>query len=59
MLMFWGREVYLGFYVRERLHVPKILVMVQSNGSFWGKKKLPWVHPSLFNRNMNKYPQSL
>jgi hypothetical protein len=35
-------------------HIPKRLVVGQSNGSsLKGKKN--WVHPSLINRNMNKY----
>jgi hypothetical protein len=51
------REAYLGFYVGECPHVPKILVMGQSNGSFWKKEKELWVHPSLINKSMNKYPQ--
>jgi hypothetical protein len=35
LLLFWGRKANLGFYV------PKILVMGQSNVSFWeGKKKV-------------------
>jgi len=34
MFLFWGREAYLGFYVGGVHHVPKILVMGQSKGSF-------------------------
>jgi hypothetical protein len=30
---------YLGFYVGECPHVPKILMMDQSNGSLWERKK--------------------
>ncbi len=33
------REAYLGLYVEECPHVSKILVMGQSNGSFWKKEK--------------------
>jgi hypothetical protein len=37
-----------------RLNVPKILVMGQSNVSFWeGKRKL-WVHSSLIKRSVNE-----
>jgi hypothetical protein len=34
-----AREAYLGFYVGECPHVPKILMMGQSIGSFWKKEK--------------------
>jgi hypothetical protein len=33
------REACLVFYVGGVSHVPKILVMGQTNGSFWRKKK--------------------
>jgi len=44
----WGgeREAYLAFYVGECL---KILVVGQSNGSFWEKKNRPVTN--------DKYPQ--
>jgi len=38
-------------------HVPKNLVMGQSNGSFWEKNNYGHT-PSLINRSMNKYTHS-
>jgi hypothetical protein len=34
-----GREAYFGFLVRECPHIPKILLMDQSNDSVWKKEK--------------------
>jgi len=39
-------------------HVPKKLVMGQSNGSFWKEKNNYGHTPSLINQSMNKYTQS-
>ncbi len=46
------RHTDLGLYVGECPMFQKILVMVQSNGSFWKKKNHGCA--SLFNRSMNK-----
>jgi hypothetical protein len=54
-----GREAYLGICVGGVSHVPKILVMGQSNGSFSKKKNKHTVDKPLHCRSMNKYPQCL
>jgi hypothetical protein len=36
-IIFGGRKAYLGLNGWVVPHIPKILVMAQSNGSFWEK----------------------